>query len=146
MKRFVKVVKDVAAETEPPLGVAVQTRNIMAGVDPPKLSAFAWLRDFHLEGAEADQKIFSRRFSGQVWLARFVNGLRIQARTDADRLRTRTCSRDISQRLGFTGEIKTGIGRVFWRALRTEQLGETSFCDGPLGECSRCLECGCWRL
>ena len=74
MKRFVKVVKDVAAETEPPLGVAVQTRNIMAGVDPPKLSAFAWLRDFHLEGAEADQKIFSRRFSGQVWLARFVNG------------------------------------------------------------------------
>ena len=73
MKRFVKVVKDVAAETEPPLGVAVQTRNVMAGVDPPKLSAFAWLRDFHLEGAEADQKIFSRRFSGQVWLARFVN-------------------------------------------------------------------------
>ena len=72
MKRFVKVVKDVAAETEPPLGAAVQTRNVMAGVDPPKLSAFAWLRDFHLEGTEAGQKIFSRRFSGQVWLAQFV--------------------------------------------------------------------------
>ncbi len=71
MKRFVKVVNDVAAETEPPLGVAVQTRNVMAGVDPPKLSAFAWLRDFHLEAPEG-KKIFSREFSGKVWLARFA--------------------------------------------------------------------------
>jgi len=72
MKRFVKVVNDVATETEPPLGVAVQTRNVMAGVDPPNLSAFAWLRDFHLEGPEAGQNIFSRQFSGDVWLARFT--------------------------------------------------------------------------
>ena len=72
MKRFVKVVNDVATETEPPLGVAVQTRNVMAGVDPPNLSSFAWLRDFHLEGSEAGQKIFSRQFSGEVWLARFA--------------------------------------------------------------------------
>ena len=72
MKRFVKVVNDVATETEPPLGVAVQTRNVMAGVDPPNLGAFAWLRDFHLEGPEAGKKIFSRQFSGEVWLARFA--------------------------------------------------------------------------
>ena len=72
MKRFVKVVNDVATEMEPPLGVAVQTRNVMAGVDPPNLSSFAWLRDFHLEGPEAGQKIFSRQFSGEVWLARFA--------------------------------------------------------------------------
>ena len=72
MKRFVKVVNDVVTETEPPLGVTVHTRNVMAGVDPPNLSAFAWLRDFHLEGSAAEQKIFSRQFSGEVWLARFA--------------------------------------------------------------------------
>ena len=69
MKRFIKVVKDVAQETEPPLGVAVQTRNVMAGVDPPSLNAVARLRDFHLESAEADEQIFSRQFTGQVWLS-----------------------------------------------------------------------------
>ena len=74
MKRFIKVVKDVAQETEPPLGVAVQTRNVMAGVDPPSLNAVSKLRDFHLEGDEADPKIFSRRFTGEVWLANFVTG------------------------------------------------------------------------
>ena len=74
MKRFIKVVKDVAEETEPPLGVAVQTRNVMAGVDPPSLNAVAWLRDFHLESAEEGQKIFSRKFTGEVWLACFVTG------------------------------------------------------------------------
>ena len=73
MKRFIKVVKDVAEETEPPLGVAVQTRNVMAGVDPPSLNAVAWLRDFHLNGVEADQDIFSRRFTGEVWLAHFTS-------------------------------------------------------------------------
>ena len=72
MKRFIKVVKDVAQETEPPLGVAVQTRNVMAGVDPPSLNAVAWLRDFHLESAEAGPEIFSRQFTGEVWLAHFV--------------------------------------------------------------------------
>ena len=73
MKRFIKVVKDVAQETEPPLGVAVQTRNVMAGVDPPSLNAVARLRDFHLQGAEAHQEIFSRQFTGEVWLALFVS-------------------------------------------------------------------------
>ena len=79
MKRFVKVVNDVATETEPPLGVAVQTRNVMAGVDPPNLSSFAWLRDFHLEGPIAGQKIFSRQFSGEVWLAQFAGSESLEA-------------------------------------------------------------------
>lgn len=73
MKRFIKVVKDVAQETQPPLGVAVQTRNVMAGVDPPSLKDVARLRDFHLRGVEAEQKIFSRQFTGEVWLAVFVS-------------------------------------------------------------------------
>ena len=72
MKRFIKVVKDVAQETEPPLGVAVQTRNVMAGIDPPSLNAVAWLRDFHLDSGDVDQEIFSRQFTGEVWLAHFA--------------------------------------------------------------------------
>ena len=74
MKRFIQVVKDVSQETQPPMDGMVQTRNVMAGVDPPKLEAMAWLRDFHLEGPKAGEKIFSRGFSGQVWLAHFAIG------------------------------------------------------------------------
>ena len=82
MKRFIKVVKDVAQETEPPLGEAVQTRNVMAGIDPPNLNAVAWLRDFHLEGGEGGQKIFSRQFTGDVWLANFVTDAKGAARVE----------------------------------------------------------------
>ena len=72
MKRFIRVVKEVTEETEPPLGEVVETRNVMAGIDPPDLDAIARLRDFHLDSGDVDQKIFSRALTGEVWLAHFA--------------------------------------------------------------------------
>lgn len=70
MKRFVRVAKEVAAETEPPMDLIVETRNVMAGVDPPNLNAVSWLRDFHLT-ERSGKKFFSRDLIGEVWIANF---------------------------------------------------------------------------
>jgi protein SCO1/2 len=70
MKRFVKVVAEVAGETQPPLNKTFQTRNVMAGIDPPALNSVPWLRDFHLRDLNGDP-FFSRDLTGSVWLAHF---------------------------------------------------------------------------
>lgn len=69
MKRFNKVVQEVCAETEPPMEKVLQTRNVMAGIDPPKISAVPWLQDFHLPTSAG--KFFSRDLTGKVWVAHF---------------------------------------------------------------------------
>ncbi len=70
MKRLVKVVKQVAAETEPPLGQTVRTRNAMVGLEPIDLSTLQWLREFHLLGSD-EKPFFSRDLVGEVWIANF---------------------------------------------------------------------------
>ena len=72
MKRFLEVAQKVAAETEPPLGQIVRTRNVMAGVEAENLGSRPWLRDFHLKDPQG-KKFFSRDMTGEVWLARFGN-------------------------------------------------------------------------
>ncbi len=69
-KRFLRVAREVAAETEPPLGQTVETRNVLAGKPPINLAAINWLRDFHLTDSTG-QPFFSRELTGQVWLAQF---------------------------------------------------------------------------
>ena len=70
MKRFVKVCKEVAAETEPPLEGSVETRNVLAGYDHPDLANVPWIRDFHLT-ERSGKKFFSRDLTGEVWIASF---------------------------------------------------------------------------
>lgn len=69
MKRFLKVAREVAAETEPPLGKTIETRNVNAGIDLD-LAQRPWLRDFHLSGP-GGESFFSRDLTGKPWLARF---------------------------------------------------------------------------
>lgn len=69
MKRFNEVVAEVCAETVPPMDKVVQTRNVMAGIDPPEINAIPWLQDFHLPTATG--KFFSRDLTGKVWVAHF---------------------------------------------------------------------------
>jgi protein SCO1/2 len=69
MKRFIDVVDEVCAETKPPMDKVVQTRNVMAGIDPPEINAIPWLQDFHLPTATG--KFFSRDLTGKVWVAHF---------------------------------------------------------------------------
>jgi protein SCO1/2 len=80
MKRFIKVVAEVCEETEPPLDKVVQTRNVMAGIDPPDLDAIPWLQDFHLK-TSTGEPFFSRDLTGDVWIAHFWGN-------EADGLRT----------------------------------------------------------
>ncbi|MGB7328481.1 MAG: SCO family protein, partial [Rubripirellula sp.] len=70
MKRFVEVAREVAAETEPPLGKMIQTRNVLAGVEPANWGNLPWLRDFHLTDADG-KHFFSRDLTGEVWLVNF---------------------------------------------------------------------------
>lgn len=70
MKRFVKVVKEVAAETSPPMEGVVRTRNVMAGVEPKNLGLVPWIRDFHLT-ERSGKKFFSRDLVGEVWVGNF---------------------------------------------------------------------------
>ena len=70
MKRFVKVVKEVAAEKAPPLDKIVNTRNVMAGVEPGNLGLVPWIRDFHLT-ERSGKKFFSRELVGDVWIGNF---------------------------------------------------------------------------
>lgn len=70
MKRFVKVCKEVAAETEPPLDGSVNTRNVLAGYEHPDLANVPWIRDFHLT-ERSGKKFFSRELTGEVWIGSF---------------------------------------------------------------------------
>lgn len=70
MKRLVKVVKQVAAETEPPLDAIVPTRNAMIGREPFDLSTVAFLREYHLYTSE-EKPFFSRDLGGEVWITNF---------------------------------------------------------------------------
>jgi cytochrome oxidase Cu insertion factor (SCO1/SenC/PrrC family) len=70
MKRLVKVVKEVAAETEPPLNEIVKTRNAMVGHEPIDLSTIQFLREFHLYTSD-EKPFFSRDLTGEVWITNF---------------------------------------------------------------------------
>lgn len=70
MKRFIKVAKEVAAETKPPLGEKVETRNVLAGVERKELNDIRWVRDFFLT-ERTGEKFFSRDLTGEVWIANF---------------------------------------------------------------------------
>ncbi|MDG2183883.1 MAG: SCO family protein [Mariniblastus sp.] len=70
MKRFIKVAKEVAAETKPPLGEKVETRNVLAGVEREELNDIRWVRDFFLT-ERTGEKFFSRDLTGEVWIANF---------------------------------------------------------------------------
>lgn len=70
MKRFIKVLKEVAAETEPPFNSTVTTRNAMAGLEPVDLNAIPWLHEFHLT-ERSGEKFFSRQLTGDVWIGNF---------------------------------------------------------------------------
>lgn len=70
MKRLVKAVKEVAAETEPPMDKIVRTRNAMVGREPFDLSTVAFLREFHLYTSD-EQPFFSRDLTGEVWITNF---------------------------------------------------------------------------
>ena len=70
MKRLVKVVKEVAAETEPPMNEIVRTRNAMVGREPIDLSTVQYLREFHLYTSD-EEPFFSRDLTGEVWITNF---------------------------------------------------------------------------
>jgi cytochrome oxidase Cu insertion factor (SCO1/SenC/PrrC family) len=70
MKRLVKVVQEVAAETEPPLNEIVKTRNAMVGREPIDLSTIQFLREFHLYTSD-EKPFFSRDLTGEVWITNF---------------------------------------------------------------------------
>ena len=70
MKRFLEVAAETAAETEPPLGKTITTRNALAGKPPIDLNVIPWLHDFHLIDQDG-QPFFSRELTGQVWIANF---------------------------------------------------------------------------
>ncbi|MFK7768898.1 MAG: SCO family protein [Mariniblastus sp.] len=70
MKRFVKVAKEVAAETEPPLGKIITTRNAMAGFEQTDLEQIQWVREFYLT-ERSGEKFYSRDMVGEVWIANF---------------------------------------------------------------------------
>lgn len=70
MKRLLQVVKDVAAEQDPPLEKTVRTRNVLAGREPINFKQIPWIREFHLTERNGEP-FFSRELTGQVWIANF---------------------------------------------------------------------------
>lgn len=70
MKRFIKVAKEVATESEPPIDEVIETRNVLAGLKPSNLDSVRWVRDFHLT-ERSGESFYSRDLVGQVWIANF---------------------------------------------------------------------------
>jgi cytochrome oxidase Cu insertion factor (SCO1/SenC/PrrC family) len=70
MKRLLQVVKDVAAEQDPPLEKSVHTRNVLAGREPINFNQVPWIREFHLT-ERSGETFFSRDLTGHVWIANF---------------------------------------------------------------------------
>jgi protein SCO1/2 len=70
VRRLLKVVREVAGESEPPLEKSFRTRNIVAGQPPISINTRPWIREFHLIDADG-QPFYSRDLTGQVWIANF---------------------------------------------------------------------------
>ena len=70
MKRLLDVVKDVAAEQDPPLEESVRTRNVLAGRPPINFNQVPWVREFHLT-ERSGEPFYSRELTGKVWIANF---------------------------------------------------------------------------
>ncbi|MFT5301399.1 MAG: cytochrome oxidase Cu insertion factor (SCO1/SenC/PrrC family) [Mariniblastus sp.] len=70
MKRFIKVAKEVAAETEPPLDETIKTRNVMAGRKPANVNDVQWIKEFYLT-ERSGREFFSRELIGDVWIGNF---------------------------------------------------------------------------
>ena len=70
MKRLVNAVKEVAAETEPPMDKIVRTRNALVGREPIDLSTIRYIREFHLYTSD-EKPFFSRDLTGEVWITNF---------------------------------------------------------------------------
>lgn len=69
-KRFLKVAREVAAETEPPVEGTVRTRNAMAGIEPPSFREVPWIREFWLT-ERSGEPFYSRDLIGEVWIGSF---------------------------------------------------------------------------
>ncbi len=70
MERFDKVLKEVLAETEPPLDKTVKTRNVLASKAAFNPDHVKYLKDFRLKTSEG-KDLFSRDLTGGVWIASF---------------------------------------------------------------------------
>lgn len=82
MRRLLSVVKDVCAETRPPLEKKFRTRNAMAGQIPLDFNRVPWLRELHLSDPQG-RPFFSRDLTGELWLVKFIS-LSAIAADDAD--------------------------------------------------------------
>jgi protein SCO1 len=70
VRRLLKVVAQVSAETEPPLEQTFRTRNVIAGRPPFDLKQLKWVREFRLIDQD-NQPFYSRDLTGEVWIASF---------------------------------------------------------------------------
>jgi len=95
MRRLLAVVKEVCAETEPPINQKFRTRNAMAGQIPLEFNRVAWLRELHLIDQEGSP-FFSRDLTGELWLVKFTS-LRFTAENP----------QDWNQFLDFAAELPT---------------------------------------
>jgi cytochrome oxidase Cu insertion factor (SCO1/SenC/PrrC family) len=78
MRRLLGVVKDVCAETRPPLEKKFRTRNAMAGQIPLDFNRVPWLRELHLSDPQGEP-FFSRDLTGELWLVKFISLSSIRA-------------------------------------------------------------------
>lgn len=78
MRRLLGVVKDVCAETRPPLEKKFRTRNAMAGQIPLDFNRVPWLRELHLSDQQGEP-FFSRNLTGELWLVKFISLSSIRA-------------------------------------------------------------------
>ena len=70
MKRCAVVVRELAAETKPPLDAEIVTRNAMAGIEPVDWDSVPWIREFYVIDQNG-KKFSSRDLTGEVWLGSF---------------------------------------------------------------------------
>ncbi len=70
IKRFDTVLKEVLAETKPPIGKVIRTRNVLAAKETFDPSKIPFLKDFRLTTSQG-REFFSRDMTGKVWVASF---------------------------------------------------------------------------
>lgn len=70
MKRFASVARELAGESQPPIGRVIRTRNALAGVEPRNWDDVPWVREFFLTD-QLGRKFYSRDLTGEVWIASF---------------------------------------------------------------------------
>jgi cytochrome oxidase Cu insertion factor (SCO1/SenC/PrrC family) len=68
MKRFSEVVREVLAESQPPLEKTVHTRNVLASLSHAQTRLLPWLYDFQLTDQDG-KEFWSRDLTGKVWVA-----------------------------------------------------------------------------